>query len=264
MTAIDTRELSSRLRRIESLAWIPSVGSTNELGRRVAIECIENELAFPSALIIAGEQTGGRGRGERRWHSPAGRGIYVTLLHTRDLSALALVPLEIAVVVAEFLEEVYGIPARVKWPNDLLVEGRKIGGILIDARNRGEQAYLAIGIGLNVESLGSDAPPQATSIADAGGRGAPDTTSATEAFAEFLDGHLGSRLAADEVLERWTRRSIHQSGDQMECRIGTEMVRGRWGGIDGFGRAVLIQGDEKITISAGDLFDRSREEPEPE
>lgn len=265
MNTIDVRSLSSRLHRIESVAWIPTVLSTNEIGRRVAIECIDNEIPFPSALIVAGEQLGGRGRGDRRWFSPAGGGIYVTLLHTRELSELALLPLEISLIVADFLTEVYGLEPRVKWPNDLLADGRKIGGIRIDARNQGDNAFLSIGIGINVQRLGSDAPPNATSITDAGHQEGLDTDTAIEAFAEFLDDRLNDPPSPEEILERWTALSIHQTGDPIEVLAGDRLVRGRWDGIDSYGRAILIRDGETVTISAGDLIESANgDEPDGE
>src|SRR2546421_13096629 len=105
---------------------MPRVSSTNVIARRIVNECIENELSLPQAMIIAGEQFAGRGRNQRSWSSPAGKGIYATTLITRPAAELQLVPLEMANIVATYLREVFAIDARVKWPNDVLVGGRKI------------------------------------------------------------------------------------------------------------------------------------------
>ena len=80
---IDTREIVTRLQAIESLAIIPRVASTNLIARRIVNECIENELSLPQAMIIAREQLAGRGRNQRSWSSPPGKGIYATTLVTR-------------------------------------------------------------------------------------------------------------------------------------------------------------------------------------
>src|SRR5687767_6561819 len=158
MSAIDIRQLSDRLRKIESLAFIPRVASTNVIGRRVVDECIENDIPLPSAIIIAREQFAGKGRGARSWHSPANKGIYTTTLHSRAAGAINVLPLEIAVMLATFLRETYAVDARIKWPNDILVEGKKLAGILIEARTHDEQVYALIGIGINIEKLESGAP----------------------------------------------------------------------------------------------------------
>ncbi len=102
---IDTRAIVERLRRIESLAIIPRVSSTNLVARRVVNECIENELSLPQAIIIAREQFAGRGRNQRTWSSPAGKGIYATTLLTVSTAELPLIPLEMANIVAS-------LPAR--------------------------------------------------------------------------------------------------------------------------------------------------------
>src|SRR4051812_40115086 len=167
-TMIDTRQIVSRLQAIESLAIIPRVSSTNEIARRVLDECIENELSLPQAMIIAGEQFAGRGRNQRQWSSPAGKGIYATTMITRPTSQLALVPLAMANIVARFLRDVFGLDARIKWPNDVFVHGKKIAGILIEARIQDDRAFLLIGTGVNVEPV-ADAP-NAIAISEASPR----------------------------------------------------------------------------------------------
>src|SRR5436190_280574 len=155
MTHIDTWAIVARLQTIESLAFVPRVASTNLIARRIVSECIENELSLPQAMIIAGEQFAGRGRNQRQWTSPAGKGIYATTMLTRPTSQLALVPLAMANIVAGFLRDVFGIDARIKWPNDVLVvapgsapgNAKKIAGILIEARIQEDRAFLIIGTG---------------------------------------------------------------------------------------------------------------------
>src|SRR4051795_2926852 len=153
---MDTRRIVDRLTTIESLAVIPRVASTNLVARRIVNECIDNELSLPQAMIVAGEQFAGRGRNQRTWSSPAGKGIYATTLFGCRVHELPLVPLEMANIVASYLREVFAIDARVKWPNDILANGRKIAGILIEGRVQEERAYLLIGTGVNVEPVRDD------------------------------------------------------------------------------------------------------------
>ena len=117
-------------------------------------------------MIIAGEQFAGRGRNARQWSSPPGKGIYATTLLTCPAETLSLVPLEMANVVASYLREVFGIDARIKWPNDILAGGRKIAGILIEARVVEERAFLLIGTGINVEPVTDDLRPNAVAISE--------------------------------------------------------------------------------------------------
>src|SRR5438045_3581367 len=154
---LDPRQLVDKLTSLESIAVIPRVASTNLIARRIVSECIENELSLPQAMIIAGEQFAGRGRNQRQWSSPAGKGIYTTTMITRPTAQLPLVPLAMANIVAGFLRDVFGIDARIKWPNDVLALGKKIAGILIEARIQEDRAFLLIGTGINVEHV-DDAP----------------------------------------------------------------------------------------------------------
>ena len=251
---IDTRQLVPRLTTIESVAVVPRLASTNLVARRIVNECIENELSLPKAIIIAGEQFAGRGRNARQWSSPPGKGIYATTLLSLPPSELPLVPLQMANIVASYLREVFAIDARVKWPNDVLVGGRKIAGILIEARMNDERAYLLIGTGINVEPVADDTRPNATAISEVSPRDFHGIDSATEAFIEHLDQRLGRPLDREAVLEEWRRYSIHETGDRIQCQVGERLVEGTWNGIDEHGHALLRNGAETIAISAGDLI----------
>jgi BirA family biotin operon repressor/biotin-[acetyl-CoA-carboxylase] ligase len=250
---MDTRRIVDRLTTIESIAVSPRVASTNLVARRIVNECIENELSLPKAIIIAREQFAGRGRNARQWSSPAGKGIYATTLLPLPAGKLPLVPFAIANIVASYLREVFGLDARIKWPNDILVGGKKIAGILIEARINEQRAFLLIGTGINVEPVADDNRPNATAISlvTSDFRG---IEVATEAFIEHLDKRLGQPLDRDAVLDEWRRYSIHQQGDRIQCVIGERTVEGTWGGIDEHGRALLRSGNETTAISAGDLI----------
>ena len=254
MIHLDTREIVPRLRVLESLAVIPRVASTNLVARRVVNECIENELSLPQAMIIAGEQFAGRGRNERRWSSPPGKGIYATTLLTRTAQELPLVPLSMANIVASYLRETFAIDARIKWPNDVLVGGKKIAGILIEARMQENRAYLLIGTGINVEPVTDEARPNAVAISEVSQRDFDGISNATLAFIEHVDARLAQPLDHDEVLREWRSLAVHQQGDRIQCVVGDRTLTGTWAGIDEHGRAMLRSGDNTITISAGDLL----------
>ncbi len=250
---INTRNLVPRLHTIESLAVIPRVASTNLIARRIVGECIENELSLPHAMIIAGEQFAGQGRNDRSWSSPAGKGIYATTLISRPVHELALVPLAIANIVASYLRDTYAVDARIKWPNDILVDGRKIAGILIEARVQEDRAFLMIGTGINVEPVQDAARPNAISIRDVSTRPFGGIDDATLAFVEHLDQRLSHHFEHDDVLEEWRALTIHRSGDRIHCILGDRTVDGTWARIDEEGRAVVNTSEGTIAVSAGDL-----------
>jgi BirA family biotin operon repressor/biotin-[acetyl-CoA-carboxylase] ligase len=251
---LDTRRLVARMRTLESLALIPRVASTNLVARRIVTECIENELSLPQAMIVAGEQFAGRGRNARTWSSPAGKGIYATTLLTRPVEELPFVPLAMANIVASFLRDVFAIDARVKWPNDILVGGHKIAGILIEARVQEGRVFLLIGTGINVESVRDEARPNATSISEVSKRAFTGIDMATEAFIEHMDEQLAKPFTREVVLEEWRAHAVHQTGDRITCVLGDRTVVGTWSGIDEHGRALLQTGGETLAVSAGDLI----------
>ena len=251
---IDTRRAVADLKTIESIAMMTRVSSTNTVAQRIVAECVANDLSLPQAMIIAEEQFAGRGRNQRTWSSPAGKGIYATTLLTRSARDLALVPLEMANIIASFLREQFAIDARVKWPNDVLADGRKIAGILIEARVQEDRAFLIIGTGVNVEAVTGDDRPNATSIHEL----APDRfdglEQATLAYIRHVDAHFSRPLARDRVLGDWRSMTVHSPGDRITSVINDRRVTGTWSGIDDEGRALINDGSVTLAISAGELI----------
>jgi BirA family biotin operon repressor/biotin-[acetyl-CoA-carboxylase] ligase len=250
---IDTRIVRD-LKAIESVAVIPRVASTNLIARRIVTECIENELSLPQAVIIAGEQFAGRGRNDRRWSSPPGKGIYATALVTRPVSELPLVPMAMAAFIASYLRREYGIDARIKWPNDVLVDRRKIAGILMEARIQDDRVFLLIGMGVNVEPVQDDTRPNAVTISEVARRGFDGIEGATRAFVHSLDDYLSRPFERAAILADWRELSVHEPGDTIHCVIGERTIDGTWIGIDDYGRAKLRTAEGEIAVSAGDLF----------
>ena len=253
MTSDDLRALGTQLTTIESVAMIPTVHSTLELGARVLAECIENELPVPSAMILAWEQSKGRGRGERSWHSPPGMGIYATLTFTVPSEMAGLLPLSFAVATATFLRERWGVDAKLKWPNDVLVGRRKIAGILISARHHENNAYVAAGVGINLRPA-ENPPDRAVSVEELTGEPV-DLDQASEDFVRWFDGNFDRRKSAQDILSDWRALTIHQQGDPIRCLVGEEIVEGKWAGIDDAGRAMLDQSGTPVRIPAGDLVE---------
>jgi BirA family biotin operon repressor/biotin-[acetyl-CoA-carboxylase] ligase len=254
MIHLDTRRIVDQLKTIESLAVIPRVASTNLIARRIVAECIENELSLPQAMIIAEEQTAGIGRNARSWSSPAGKGIYSTILLTRPASEVPLIPLAIANIVVTYLRDVFAIDAHIKWPNDILVGGKKIAGILIESRMQDDRAFLVIGVGINVEPIHDDSRPNAVAISEVSKRNFRGINEAIEAFIEHLDERVSKPFDRETVLAEWRARSVHKQGDRISSVVGDRTISGTWVGIDEEGRALVRSGEEVMAISAGDLM----------
>lgn len=149
---------------------VPTTRSTNDDARRAAAA---GEVA--GAAFLADAQSGGRGRGGHVWHSPPGENLYLTVVLRPRIAATALSPVTLAlgVAVARVVEDAIARrdAVAIKWPNDVLVDGRKVAGVLVEGQLRGDRVQsLVAGVGLNVHAR-SFPPPlddRATSLILAG------------------------------------------------------------------------------------------------
>ena len=141
---------------------VDSCSSTNDIARDLARQ------GEPSGtLVLAERQSRGRGRAGRVWHSPAGAGIYASLIVRPEdpPTSTAVLQFTTGVAVAHAAMKKTGKPARLRWPNDLLFAGRKAAGLLVEAIDGADTPALIIGIGLNVNHLEEDFPDELRGIA---------------------------------------------------------------------------------------------------
>ncbi len=167
---LDTKPALLDLKNLESknIYYFGTVDSTNLIIRRLAAEGAPN---FSTA--VAEEQQEGRGRLGRSWFSPRGTGLWFSMLLRPDISNridITPVTLVTAAVLANYFREVHNLPVLVKWPNDLLLSGKKIGGTLTEIIGIPDRpGYLVTGIGLNINQQEIDFPGElrlrATSLA---------------------------------------------------------------------------------------------------
>ncbi len=206
--------------------------STNERARELAA------LGAPhGTLVTAGQQSAGRGRQGRSWVAPDGRALLCSLL-LRDPPRL--LPLAAGVAVAS----VVGAPALVKWPNDVLIDGRKVAGILVEGRP--QERWAVVGIGLNVALRPEDFPPELRETAGTLGLG-------PEAIEPTLERLL-------EALERWITASPEAVLEAFRARdaLLDRPVRwtggeGRAVGVDGEGRLVVETAQGRVELEAGEV-----------
>ena len=142
------------------------VGSTNDVAREMAEAGAEQ-----GATVVTDEQTRGRGRRGRTWHSRAGSSVLLSMvLRPRRTSHEALLPLRLGVAAARAIESVTGLAIGLKWPNDLFIRGRKVGGLLCEGAVEGDRPlFLIAGVGINVFQSDDEFPGElagyATSLA---------------------------------------------------------------------------------------------------
>ncbi len=154
--------LQTKVFGLEHYLYFQEIDSTNNYAKHLAAQ------GYPEGtLVIAERQTAGRGRRGRQWHSEPGQGIFMSLilrpaLPVRELSRITMF---IALAIVETLNEI-GIKSGIKWPNDVLINGRKIAGILTEAvTDMDSIEYVVIGIGLNVNMLSQDFPEEFRAVA---------------------------------------------------------------------------------------------------
>lgn len=236
-----------------NVVWLAQVDSTNLLMQR-RLEAWEGVGRMAETLLVAGSQASGLGRGRRRWVSPEG-GLYATWLGWVGLEVLGVVPIAAAVALAEALESaVQGMAVGVKWPNDLVVGGRKLGGVLSQARVSGGEAGVIVGFGSNLAATPSGVFSGAvpTSAAEWGWRGDTRLTAMSVAVECVirLRRYLGEPAAAREA---WSARSVHHAGDELCVRAGDEVVRGRFAGFGAAGQLRLAVDGKEREFFAADL-----------
>jgi len=218
------------------------------------------EAAPDGALVLAEHQTAGRGRHGRTWADTPGAGLLLSLILRPTLAAesLGMVPLAAGVAVAEAVEEVAGLAPALKWPNDVLVDGRKAAGVLVEGQFAAGQApVLVVGVGVNVN--GGEPPPEAaphaTSLAVAAGRPvarAPLLAAFLGRLEEHLDGLAedgGARLRA-----AWEARMAGRDATVTVRFPGTERLplHGRALGLAGDGALRLATTEGEVPVYAGE------------
>jgi BirA family biotin operon repressor/biotin-[acetyl-CoA-carboxylase] ligase len=239
-----------------NLVWFDEVDSTNLVAARfVAVWGDDDEGArLADTVVLAGRQSAGRGRLGRAWVSPPG-GLYASWLGWLPVAALDAVPLAAAVCLAEAVEkEQPGVSVGLKWPNDLIGAGGKLGGILCQSRSSRDAAWVIVGLGVNLEAvppLGPDAG-RAACLADLGwsGETGPACWRLVSAFVAALRPALAD---PDRTLASWSRRSVHVAGELMHVSLGDETARGQFAGFGTRGELLLEVGGTVRKIGAGSL-----------
>jgi BirA family transcriptional regulator, biotin operon repressor / biotin---[acetyl-CoA-carboxylase] ligase len=228
--------LAQRL-ELPRVLLLETVGSTMDVAHELG-----QQGAPAGTLVLADEQTAGRGRKGQRWHSARGGGIWLTLLERpRDAGALDVLSLRLGTALAVALDPYAGAAVGVKWPNDLFVGRGKLAGVLVEARWRAQRLdWVAIGFGVNVS--GSDHP---TAASLRPGVSRSDVLQPVLRAMRAACGRHGS-LQPDE-LEELARRDIARG------RRSLEPAEGRVAGVDAQGQLVIDTDTGPRAFRAGSL-----------
>lgn len=253
---MNQNELKKSLSRLAlgDIKYFESIGSTNDEALAWAAD-----NAHDLSLVIADEQTAGRGRLDRKWFTPKGTALALSLIlrptaeekpHLSRTVGLA------ALAVTESLRA-RGLDAQIKWPNDVLIYGRKVCGILVESVWSGEDVDCAvIGIGVNV--LKESVPPAenllfpATSIEQELGQSPDRVDVLSGILAAFLS--LRPRLTSDEFLSQWMGLLAFQGETVQVETANMPPVSGKISGLDPDGSLRLLnEHGETVTVRFGDV-----------
>ena len=227
------------------------VTSTNDIAKDLARQGIG------AAVVIAESQSAGRGRRGRSFLSPAGRGLYVSVLWRPLCSAEDLLPLTAmaAAAAAVAIEKATGAQVGIKWPNDLVLNGKKIAGLLTEPALNGDGsvAHVVLGLGLNVGTKGEDFTPEVAAIAsslEAELGCAVDRAALEQVVVEALHQTLRHLCAPETYLDEYRCRCVTTG---KLCRLLPEGREVEALDIDGRYGLVVRHGDKLETIRSGEV-----------
>jgi BirA family biotin operon repressor/biotin-[acetyl-CoA-carboxylase] ligase len=222
-----------------------SVGSTNTVARELA-----GAGAPGGTVVTAAEQTAGRGRQGRTWTAPPGSALLYSAVLRPLEQRHSVLPLAAALAVCETAERLRpGIECGVKWPNDVHLDGRKLAGILIEARP--QDGWAVIGVGLNLTIAAEEFPAElrdrATSLFAADAAGSLGAEEAATALSQRLGVWVGAE--PDAVLEAWRGRDALRGRE-----VSWERGSGVADGVDERGYLLVRLADgDRVALGAGDV-----------
>ena len=228
------------------------IDSTNEEARRMAAAGETGPV-----WIVAERQTKGRGRRGRAWVAPPGN-LSATLLLApgRPAGECAQLSFVAALAAADMIAS-YGVDIRVKWPNDVLVDGQKIAGILLESSSHGgaDPAWLAIGIGVNLRAYPPDTEFPATSLLNLGLPAPKPQEALTRLAAAFAKWYEVWRANGFEpIRDAWLARAAGL-GHRIRARLQNGETIGVFEGIDANGALLLREAQDRLrVIAAGEVF----------
>ena len=219
--------------------------------------------------ILALEQSGGRGRRERQWISPAGAGLYASILlrPCMDLKSWPLLQLMAGVAVSKSIQELCGLTTDIKWPNDLLAGEKKLCGILAETTETplGRACILGIGINLRKAKLPAEMEAAATSI-EAETNKPIDREDLLASILQNVNTQydlLQASRGAAQTIKTWCQQSSYASGAWVSVSLDTNHIEGRTAGLGPEGQLRLETATgERIEVLAGDVVKLRLSKPE--
>jgi BirA family biotin operon repressor/biotin-[acetyl-CoA-carboxylase] ligase len=246
--ALTTRTLGRQLHLFNRIS------STNEFAKRIA-----RRGAPAGTLVLADAQSSGRGRHRRRWESPPDRGLWFSFVMRSQATArqLGLLPLLVGAVIVEELEKLLGRAFHVKWPNDVLAEGKKVCGILCEAQFTPPNIdCLVVGVGLNVNQSAEEFPHALRGRAQSLAMMMQKPLDRKDLLLHLLHGLDHAFFSTDhlpvEKLQFW-KNACKDIGATIALRHGREHMIGIFETVSERGELMLRRGDLLQGLSAAEF-----------
>ena len=229
--------------------YYPTVASTMDTAQQAARQGAAN-----GTVIIAGEQTAGKGRMKRNWLSPPGN-IAMSVVLYPDIAFLPYLVMIVSLAAVHSIEAVTKLKPQIKWPNDILIDGKKVGGILIENEIKGERvAYSIVGIGINID-LDVASHPEISDTA-ASLRAAPDDSLRIKIIRSLLAEFEKLYIKLPDgrpIFNAWRDRLI-TLGKKVKAISSQEVIEGTADSVDETGALMIRRADGTLTkVVAGDV-----------
>jgi BirA family biotin operon repressor/biotin-[acetyl-CoA-carboxylase] ligase len=239
--------------------WYSQITSTNDVAALLA-----DAGAEEGVVVAADAQTAGRGRLGRSWASPAGAGIYATVILRPKAETLPLLTLAAGVAIAEGIEAATGLTPSVKWPNDIVVAnspastgGGKLAGILAEAgTSTSGSPWVAMGFGINVmpASYPPDVAPRAASLERELGRSVDRGLVLAECLAALSVRYRALRDGEGaSIVSAWRARAASMFGRHVEWQVDGRTLRGIAQDIDEGGALLVNVGNGLVRVMSGEV-----------
>jgi BirA family biotin operon repressor/biotin-[acetyl-CoA-carboxylase] ligase len=208
--------------------------------------------APPGTTVVAEEQTAGQGRHGHNWHSEKGRGLYLSVLLNAKQGAAPTLTMALGLATAEAITSSTTLPCDLRWPNDVMVNGKKVAGIL--AQLTESTAVAGIGINVNHERFPAELAQEATSLRLESGREQSreriliELLPAVDRYAALL-----AERGPDAIVDLFSRRSSYATGKRVVVHQGDTLIRGTTAGLNAAGFLVVRKddGSDEIILAGG-------------
>lgn len=238
------------------IVFYDEIGSTNDEAKRLAREGKPEGL-----LVLSDRQTAGKGRFGRKWHSPEKTGLYCSLILRPPIppSKISQLTILAGVAVLETIQKETSLVCKLKWPNDVLINGKKACGILIESASKKDKVEFAIiGIGININNSKEQFPDEiyhsSTSLKIESGKDF-DREKLLSSLLSHLEKEYTCFLeSGDKNILRVWRKNNDVLGKQVKIYQGTKLIIGLARDIDDKGNLLVQTGDGKVEkVSNGEL-----------